>query len=62
MSDDNSMAAGGCERHGNADDTSLQIKFFVSQLVFFANTPLKHDISVHNLTIRELLLETNSTL
>jgi hypothetical protein len=27
-------------------NTSLETKFFVSQLVFFANTPPKHDISV----------------
>ena len=32
-----------------AKNTSLETKFFVSRLVFFANTSTKHDISVHKL-------------
>jgi len=31
-----------------AKNTSLETKLFVSRLVFFANTPPRHDISVHN--------------
>ena len=32
-------------------NTSLETKFFVSRLVFFATTPPKHDISVHNIVV-----------
>jgi hypothetical protein len=40
---------GGVFSKNTSLETKFETKFFVSRLVFFANTPPKHDISVQYL-------------